>query len=93
LLKSISYTEIISQKNLGAYTITSTLFVNYKLVETTTNQEVWKENIFSQYEAKFDVAFYGQTRLKRAQERVVQDNLTQLYYRRPESRPKWAVRK
>jgi hypothetical protein len=58
--------------------MTTVLFVNYRLVETKSNQEVWKDNILSQYDAKFEAASYGVERAKKANEGAVRNNLSQL---------------
>jgi len=70
--------EIISQERLGVYQITQTLYVNYRLVDAGTGRDIWKENIFSQFEAGLGDAFYGQTRMEMAEEGSIRDNLTQL---------------
>lgn len=70
--------EIISQETIGVYQITQTLFVNYNLVDGDTGLEIWKENLYSPYDADLGDAFYGQTRRKMAQEGAIRDNLTRL---------------
>jgi len=72
------YAEIVSQELQPGLTITSTLFINYKLVEAKSSRELWKENILSQYDAKFEEAPYGALRAQKANEGAVRDNLTQL---------------
>jgi biopolymer transport protein ExbD len=72
------YTEIISQELKAGFTMTSILFVNYILIENKSSRELWKENILSQYDAKFEEASYGPERAKKANEGAVRDNLTQL---------------
>ena len=72
------YTEIIAQKLIGGFPTTSTLFVNYILIEEKSSRELWKENILSQYDAKFEEAFFAAERAKKANEGAVRDNLTQL---------------
>jgi hypothetical protein len=72
------YAEIISQGLKLGFPTTSILFVNYRLIETTSDKEVWKENILSQYDAKFEEAFLGNVRAKKANEAAVRDNLTRL---------------
>jgi len=46
--------------------------------ETKSQEVIWKENIFSQYRAEFDEAFYGIERARKANEGAIRDNLTQL---------------
>ncbi len=76
------YAEIISQEQKGLFTITSILFVNYRLIEADSGKEVWKENILSQYDVKFKEAFFiapgGPDAKAKADEGTVRDNLTQL---------------
>ncbi len=77
------YAEIISQELKGAFTITSTLFINYRLIEADSGKEVWKENILSQYDVKskesfFPILFGGPNAPAKANEGTVRDNLTQL---------------
>jgi len=71
-------TEIISQKLNPGFTMTAVLFVNYRLIETQSNKELWEESILSQYDAEFKEAFVGVERAKKANEGAVRDNLTQL---------------
>ncbi len=68
------YTEIIAQELKTGFTMTTTLFVNYKLIEDKSNRELWKENILSRY----DETYYGMTRAQKANEGAVRDNLSQL---------------
>lgn len=75
----ILYTEIISQELKSGFPITSTLFVNYKLIEDKSNRELCKENILSQYDAKHTTfKEIGVERAKRANEGAVRNNLSQL---------------
>ncbi|MBI2876676.1 MAG: hypothetical protein HYY20_07325 [Candidatus Tectomicrobia bacterium] len=80
------FAEIIGQRSRlgsGLATITASLFVSYRLVETSTGQEVWKENIFSQHKAEPGSGPYiwqnpGMGTLMAAYEDAVRQNLTQL---------------
>lgn len=67
--------EIVTQKWHPGFSITSNLFVKYKLIETKSNIEIWKENIYSQYEAKFEETSDGLLRAKKANEGAVRENL------------------
>lgn len=71
-------TEIVAQKHHPGFSITSSLFVKYSLIETKSNQEIWKENIYSQYEADFEEAALGQDRATKANEGAVRENLNKL---------------
>lgn len=71
------YTEIIAQELKTGFTMTTTLFVNYKLIEDKSNRELWKENILSRY----DETYYGMTRAQKANEGAVRNNLSQLVKR------------
>jgi len=68
-------TEIVAQKWHPGFSITSTLFVKYRLVEAKSNREIWKENIYSQYEAESEEAWLGQDRATKANEGAVRENL------------------
>lgn len=70
--------KIISQKTHSGFTINSTLFVNYRLNETKSNQEIWKENIFSKYDIEFSESFAGVERAKKALEGAARINFNQL---------------
>jgi hypothetical protein len=72
------HTEIISQEVKAGFPTNAILFVHYSLIETTTNQVVWKESLVSQHASKFEEAFDGGLRHKLANEGAVRDNLTQL---------------
>ncbi len=74
-------TEIISQEVQGMYDATATLFVHYRLLEVSSQQEIWKENLLSRYLAKFEESFIGIERRRRANEGVVRENLLQLVER------------
>ena len=54
--------------------MTTTLFVNYKLIEDKSNRELWKENILSQYDSEVG----GAESKKKANEGAARDNLSQL---------------
>jgi len=69
------YAEIISQELHIGISTASILFVNYRLIEADSGKEVWKENILSQYDAKWDEAV---NLAKKANEESVRDNFTQL---------------
>ena len=69
------FTEIVAQKWHPGFSITSTLFVKYRLIETKSNQEIWKENVYSQYEAENEEAWLGQDRATKANEGAVRENL------------------
>ncbi len=69
------YAEIISQELKTGFTFTSTLFINYRLIEADSGKEVWKENILSQYDAKWLEAV---NLAKKGNEETVRDNFTQL---------------
>ena len=71
-------TEIISQEVTTGFNMEAILFVHYTLIDTKTNQVVWKENLVSQYTSTFEDAFEGSARAKLATEGVVRNNLTQL---------------
>lgn len=64
--------EIVSQKVQPGLEAYAALFVHYRLVETKTNQTIWKENIFSQNDA------FGANQGKDVVEGVARNNLTQL---------------
>ena len=70
--------EIISQELMPGLTMTSVLFVHYSLIDTKTSEDIWKENILSQYDAPLREAFFGPTRAQRAHEGAVRNNLEQL---------------
>jgi hypothetical protein len=72
------HTQIVSQELLAGFTITTTLLVRYKLIETHSDEVLWKENIFSHYDAEFSEALVGVTRARKANEGAVRDNLSQL---------------
>ncbi len=76
------YAEIISQELKTGFTFTSTLFINYRLIEADSGKELWKENILSQYDVKFKEAFFiapgGPDGKTNSNEGTVRDNLTQL---------------
>jgi hypothetical protein len=74
-------TEIISQEVQGMYDATATLFVHYRLLEVSSQQEIWKENLLSRYLAKFEESFFGIERRRRANEGVVRENLNLLVER------------
>jgi hypothetical protein len=68
-------TEIVAQKWHPGFSITSSLFVKYSLIETKSNKEIWKENIYSQYLAEFKEASEGGRRATKANEGAVRENL------------------
>jgi hypothetical protein len=70
--------QIISQDDVGNYSTTVMLFVNYRLTDARSGQELWKENLLSQYKLTVSEVFVGLKRLKMCQEGAVKDNLTQL---------------
>lgn len=75
------YTEIVSQQTLpsGYLAATTSLLVNYRLIDTKEAREVWTENIFSQYAAQgapFTEGIPGA--VLKANEGAVRDNLIQL---------------
>jgi len=72
------FTEIVAQKWHPGFSINSTLFVKYRLLETKSNREIWKENIYSQYEAEYEEASLGQDRATKASEGAVRENLNLL---------------
>ncbi len=71
-------TQIVSQKITSWLASTSvTLFVHYRLFETKTNKELWRESILSKYDtdiSKKDASDQGAGE----NEGAVRDNLTQL---------------
>jgi len=71
-------TEIISQEVQGVYDKTATLFVHYRLLSVSSQQEIWKENLLSRYVAEFEESFIVLDRRKEANEGVVRENLLQL---------------
>lgn len=73
--------EIVSQEVQGMYDATATLFVNYRLLELPSNQEIWKENLLSRYMAEFEESFVGVERRRKANEGAVRENLNQLVER------------
>ncbi len=68
------YAEIMSyglgRRSQIAFSIASTLSINYRLIEADSGKEVWKENILSQYNTSKGA--------KQANEGTVRYNLTQL---------------
>lgn len=64
--------QIISQEVQIRGGYHAILFVNYRLLDSRLNQEIWKENILSQYDANSLELATG------ANEGAVRDNLTQL---------------
>ncbi len=71
-------TEIISQEVQGVYDKTATLFVHYRLLSVSTQQEIWKENLLSRYVAEFEESVFVLDRSKEANEGAVRENLLQL---------------
>lgn len=77
----VLYAAIIGQEIQSGLSASTILFVNYKLIATATKEEIWKENIVSQYDAQFDETFYGPERARRGNEGAVRDNLKKLIAR------------
>jgi len=77
------YVEIITQnmKTRASLAYTVLLYINYTLVKTDSNEEIWQRKIKSRYEATVEEAFSGATRMVRALEGSVKDNLSQLLQR------------
>ena len=69
------YAEIIGHELDPGFPHTVTLFINYRLIEADSGKEVWKENILSQYDAKWHEAV---NLAKKGNEETVRDNFTQL---------------
>jgi len=57
----------------GTFSCSINLFINYRLIETKSGREVWKENLYSQGSAGLDRGLY-----KGAYEEAVRNNLAQL---------------
>lgn len=72
------HTDIVSQQLERALTMSVILFVHYELTDTKSDQNVWEESIISQYDAKFEEAFSGDVRARKAHEGAVRDNLSKL---------------
>ena len=71
--------EIISQKLMEGFTTYLILYVEYRLNETASNKEIWKENILSQYDAHINsIADTAIKRARLANEGAVRGNLSQL---------------
>ncbi len=75
------YVDILSQQRLrsGFLSFNAHLLVKYKLIERSSNNEVWKENIFSQFDAgstPFTEGLSGAS--QKANEGAVRENLLQL---------------
>jgi hypothetical protein len=81
-------TQIVSQEHQGIYELTAILFVNYRLVESSSQREVWKENLLSTYVAKVEESLYGVERGRRANEGVVRENLRQLVEKLSQALPR-----
>ena len=70
---------IISQQQpWGGVNITSSFTVNYVLIETDSQQNIWSEVITSSYTAKFSEAFDGAKRIQIANEGAVRENIGML---------------
>jgi hypothetical protein len=78
------HADIAGQRSLqtGSLAITSHLLVSYRLVERSTKKDVWKEAIYSRYQAEGKT--YAEELQKAKQEAVegaVRENLGQLIQR------------
>lgn len=74
-------TEIISQDVQGMYDKMAVLFVHYSLVDASSQQVIWKENLISRYLVKFEETVFVLDRRKIANEGVVRENLNLLVER------------
>jgi hypothetical protein len=70
--------QILGQQLQPGATVVTVLLVRYELVEVAASRSVWTDNILSQYQAEFDVAFAAAERARRANEGAVRENLRQL---------------
>lgn len=57
------------------FNMTASLIVRYVLYDRTGKTEVWRKDIFSEYTAAFGDALIGSTRLKKANEGSVRQNI------------------
>ena len=73
------HTEIIAHgQGDHGLDYTSTMVVEYRIVDAKTQKEVWRKGFNSRHEVKFSEAFSGATRTTKAQEGSVRKNLSQL---------------
>ena len=74
-------TTIISHEVKSGKTVMeakSILFVRYILSDAKSKKILWSENIFSQYGAKWEEAFYAFERARKAHEGAARENLRKL---------------
>lgn len=75
------YAEIVTQDVVAGLSMTSVLTVRYRLVETWTKKELWHARIPSRYDARLTEALFGVTRVRKAHEGSVRENLRTLLER------------
>jgi hypothetical protein len=67
---------IISQHQpLAGFDMKVTLLVRYTIINGKDNTQIWQKDIFSQYTAAFGDALVGATRLNKANEGSVRENI------------------
>ncbi len=69
------YPEIVVQDVVAGLSMTSVLTVRYRLVEAWTRDELWNARVPSRYDAALAEALYGLSRVRKAQEGSVRENL------------------
>ena len=58
--------------------MTSSLLVKYTVTDLATGDEVWEDEVFTQFTAKFTSCCYAPIRLNKANEGVVRENFKKL---------------
>ena len=71
-------TNVVGERMLGTTSNVVFILVRYKLVETSTRNILWEENIFSHYDLSVDEEFIGATRIGKVLEGAIRENMNLL---------------